>query len=202
MSLSGSSIVFLVIGAVLLVLGSGRVAFYLAEPITEGQPSGRAGLSALPLTALQQGEATGAPALAPVQTIVSAPTPALPTVAPAATPVPAAPNQPGLTSSLTPPQSVTPFLQMGAASQANPVPVTDAMAPLGDKFLRVWHWVDKTGEFIYYDPLAPEESTLQAVVSGQTYLILVTESVTFIVNGQELELVCDEGDCWNKVVWP
>ena len=38
--------------------------------------------------------------------------------------------------------------------------------------------------------------------SGQTYLILVTESVTLIVNGQQLELDCDDGDCWNKAVRP
>ena len=82
------------------------------------------------------------------------------------------------------------------------VPVAEAMAPLGDKFLRMWHWVQETGDFIYYDPLAPEESTLEAVASGRTYLILVTESVTLIVNGQKLELDCDDGDCWNKVVWP
>ena len=68
--------------------------------------------------------------------------------------------------------------------------------------MRVWHWVQETGEFIYYDPLVPEESTLKAVASGQTYLILVTESVTLIVNGQQLELDCDDGDCWNRVVWP
>lgn len=81
-------------------------------------------------------------------------------------------------------------------------PVVDAMAPLGDRFVRMWHWVQETGEFIYYDPLVPEESTLNALTSGQTYLILVTESVTLLVNGQELELVCHDGNCWNKVVWP
>jgi len=82
------------------------------------------------------------------------------------------------------------------------VAVTEAMAPLGSKFLRMWHWEPETGQFIYYDPLVPEESTLETVASGQTYLILVTESVTLIVNGQELELVCNDGNCWNRVVWP
>jgi hypothetical protein len=88
------------------------------------------------------------------------------------------------------------------AIAAAAAPVVDATAPLGDRFVRMWHWVQETGEFTYYDPLVPEESTLKAVASGQTYLILVTESVTVLVNGQELELVCDSGNCWNKVVWP
>ncbi len=202
MSLSGSSIVLLAIGAVLLVVGSIRVALYLADPVPGGQPLVRSVVPSPPLTALQQGGSTEAPALAPAPTVVSVPTPVLPTVAPTASPVPAAATLLGAAADDTPRESAAPSPGTGPSGKASAVPVAEAMAPLGDNFARVWHWVQETGEFIYYDPLVPEESTLEAVASGRTYLILVNESVTVLINGRELEFICDEGNCWNTVVWP
>ena len=81
-------------------------------------------------------------------------------------------------------------------------PVAEAVAPLGNKFVRVFHFVGATESWVYYEPEAPEEGSLKAMVSGQTYLILVSESITVDTNGQRLELVCSNDDCWNTIVWP
>ncbi|MDE2842463.1 MAG: hypothetical protein OXN21_03670, partial [Chloroflexota bacterium] len=82
------------------------------------------------------------------------------------------------------------------------VPVAEAVAPLGDNLVVAWHYIDATDKFVYYDPELPEESTLMAMTSGQTYLIMVDESVTVVIDGKELHFVCNEKTCWNTVVWP
>ena len=210
MALNVGNTVLLAIGAILLVTGAVRTAVYLVPPGPNqvyqwglGFPQG---------TVAQQAETINAPTLVPLQSSAANTVAALTDTPPAqAAPEAASPEFP---TSIAPrsiaPQRMadqegnagSPAPEPEIAGAAVPVPITDAMEPLGDKFLRVWHWVQETGEFIYYDPLVPEESTLKAVASGQTYLILVTESVTLIVNGQQLELSCDDGDCWNRVVWP
>ena len=88
------------------------------------------------------------------------------------------------------------------SSQPMSTPVAEAVAPLGDKFVRAFHFVGATENWVYYDPEVPEEGSLRAMVSGQTYLILVSESITVETNGQRLELVCSNDDCWNTIVWP
>ena len=88
------------------------------------------------------------------------------------------------------------------SSQPTSTPVAEAVAPLGDKFVRAFHFVGATENWVYYDPEVPEEGSLRAMVSGQTYLILVSESITVETNGQRLELVCSNNDCWNTIVWP
>ena len=85
---------------------------------------------------------------------------------------------------------------------AEPIPVAEAVAPLGDNLVVAWHYIEATDEFVYYDPELPEESTLKAMTPGQTYLIMVDESVTVVINGKELHFVCNENTCWNTVVWP
>ena len=88
------------------------------------------------------------------------------------------------------------------SNQPTLTPVAEAVAPLGDKFVRAFHFVGATESWVYYDPEVPEEGSLKAMVSGQTYLILVSESITVETYGQRLELVCSNDDCWNTVVWP
>ena len=205
MALSMGNTVLLAIGAILLVTGAVRTAVYLVPPDPYEVSQWGPGLPQTPMA--QQTVMPSAPTLVPFQSsaaneVVPVPNTSPPQVEPQA----AFPDSPPSTATQ---EMVNPGRNAGSpspetelSSASTPVPVTEAMEPLGDKFLRVWHWVQETGEFIYYDPLVPEESTLKAVASGQTYLILVTESVTLIVNGQQLELDCDDGDCWNRVVWP
>ena len=207
MALSAVNIVVLAIGAILLATGVARTALYVIPP----EPAPQAVYRWSP------GPIQSTTALLPTDRILPTRAP-LPASTVNSVAVPPAVPRPHAT-----PNAVTPYSAQAPAGQGRPapteniestspeediangsatVPVVDAMAPLGDRFVRMWHWAQETGEFIYYDPLIPEESTLKAVASGQTYLILVTESVTVLVNGQELELVCDNDNCWNKVIWP
>lgn len=207
MALSVGNIVVLAIGAVLLATGGARVALYVIPP--EPTPQG--------VYRWSPGQLQSTTAPRPADRILPTRAPLGASSANSAADPPAAPRPRATPNAVTPDFAQPPAEQgrsarteaIGSASPAedivmppSAVAVTEAMAPLGSKFLRMWHWEPETGQFIYYDPLVPEESTLETVASGQTYLILVTESVTLIVNGQELELVCNDGNCWNRVVWP
>ncbi len=202
MALGVGNIVLLAIGAVLLVTGAARTAVYLVPPGPSAKAVYQWSPGQLQGTVDQRTDFQSYPTRAPFQSSSTN------TVAPVPdTPHPqVVPYAAAQTSTSSPPgrggDAVSPSQETGIASESAAMPVTEAMAPLEDKFVRIWHWVQETGEFNYYDPLVSEESTLKAVSSGQTYLILVTESVTLIVNGQQLELDCDDGDCWNRVVWP
>ena len=132
---------------------------------------------------------TAAPAARVARQQVGAPG-ALPT--PTATTVEIAPQQPGAAPEAGAPSS----------SPVTSTPVAEALAPLGDRLVTVFHFVAATGTWVYYDPEFPDEGALKAMASGQEYLILVTESITVEVNGQPLELSCSNDDCWNTVVWP
>ena len=202
MALSVGNYVLLAVGAALLVTGAARVALYVIPP--EPTPHSVYQWSPNPFQAPVGGQAAlqGSASPAPAQpsganTGAEVPGPPLIQAAPQAVAAAASQSPASPAPSAAPPSQETDIAAVAAAA-----PVAEAMAPLGDRFVRVWHWVQETGEFIYYDPLAPEESTLKAMASGKTYLILVTESVNVLVNGQHLEFVCENGDCWNRVVWP
>ena len=201
MALSGSSLVVLVIGAALLLTGSVRTSMYFIAPFQEGHTVYQSGPVFSQLTVSDQPDNQTTPAGAQVD--------AVPTAAVATTPV--APNvvsssfgEPSAGQGADVPRGDDEAHSRDAliASEGTTVPVAEAMAPLGDKFARMWHVVPATGEFVFYDPLFPEESTLKDVATGRTYLILVTESVNVLVNGQALDFVCEDGNCWNTVVWP
>lgn len=207
MALSVGNVVLLAIGVILLATGAWRAALYLGAPEPAPQVVSQWRPGTLPATPAgltpEQVPPTRAPLPSSTANRVEA-VPAMPR--PPATPN-ALPTDP---SPLLAGQEVAGSSEnagsfssgSGKAGAAAATPVVDAMKPLGNKFARIWHRVQETGEFIYYDPKVPGESTLGFVLSGKTYLILVTESVTLMIDGQELELVCDDGDCWNKVIWP
>jgi hypothetical protein len=82
--------------------------------------------------------------------------------------------------------------------------VAEAMAPLGDNFVRVFTFIGATQSWVFYDPLIPDESTLKHLESGEVYWILVNEPARLTINGERLELTCADGNdnCSNSVTWP
>lgn len=213
MALSISTYAFLALAAVLLVTGAVVTVRYLIDPVPQDETVS-APVSATPASApLPAPAVPSRPEIGPTRITVRptlAPTPeqAAATPLPPATPnVVAASLSDGLPGSNTgagaaetgSPEAAT---ANGATAPGTPVPVAEAMAPLGDNLVVAWHYVEATDEFVYYDPELPEESTLTYMASGQTYLIMVDESVTVVVDGKELHFVCDETTCWNTVVWP
>ncbi|MDE2779623.1 MAG: hypothetical protein OXI91_08115 [Chloroflexota bacterium] len=213
MAHSISTYAFLALAAVLLVTGAVATVRYLMDPVPPDAPVGVSApvsraVPVAPAPAVQSRPETGPTRV----TVRPTPPPAPEQVA--ATPLPpATPNvvAAGL-SKATPdsgegaatagPGSPEGPMAVGGADPGVSVPVGEAVAPLGDSLVVAWHYIDATDEFVYYDPELPDESTLKAMTSGQTYLIMVDESVTVVIDGKELHFVCNEKTCWNTVVWP
>ena len=89
-----------------------------------------------------------------------------------------------------------------AASQTqNSTPIREALQPLGNKFVRAFHFDNATKSWLFYDPLVPVHSNLKTLETKKAYYIKVSESVKVTLNGREHNLTCLNGDCWNVIVW-
>jgi len=81
------------------------------------------------------------------------------------------------------------------------VPAAEGLAELGDRLEVLFHFNNDTKAWTYYDPFFAEESTLNFLVAGETYLALVKETTEVILNGRTRTLSCLDGQCWNHIVW-
>ena len=89
------------------------------------------------------------------------------------------------------------------------VPGAVAMLPaaldnLGDNLEAVFYFGNVSKEWSFYDPRDEfaDLNTLDGLVAGQPYWILVGEAVDEVVlNDKTRSLTCSNGDCWNLVVW-
>jgi hypothetical protein len=89
-----------------------------------------------------------------------------------------------------------------------PTAVNQAVEPLADNLVRVFHFNNNTKEWVFFDP-RPEfaqASTLDQFVEGQPYWIRVSENQTVQLGGQQRNLTCvnfgtPQEDCWNLNVW-
>lgn len=79
--------------------------------------------------------------------------------------------------------------------------VVEALEPLGDSFIRAFHFNNDTKAWTLYDPLAGEFNDLDFLVAGETYLLLVDETVEAILNGDTRRLTCVNDNCWNQIIW-
>ncbi len=84
-------------------------------------------------------------------------------------------------------------------------PVGEALAPLGDSVGAVFYFDGVSKEWLFYDP-RPEFAglnTLEELVAGEPYWILVTEDVEDVaLGGKSRSLTCSAaGNCWNLMVW-
>ena len=84
-------------------------------------------------------------------------------------------------------------------------PVGEALAPLGDRVAAVFYFDGVSKEWLFYDP-RPEFAglnTLEELVAGEPYWILVTEDVEDVaLGGKSRSLTCSAGgNCWNLMVW-
>lgn len=87
------------------------------------------------------------------------------------------------------------------AAPGPPKRVAEALEVLDYRLLRVFHFNNDAKVWNFYSPVVPESSTLNFMVQGETYLILVTEPVQVILNGKQRNLTCRRGNCWNQIVW-
>ncbi len=80
-------------------------------------------------------------------------------------------------------------------------PVDEAMAMLGENFVRAFYFNNDTKDWTFCDPRAGDANTIEAFISGESYWILVKESRATIINGKVHLLICMEGNCWNQIGW-
>lgn len=82
-----------------------------------------------------------------------------------------------------------------------PTPVADALENLGGNLVVAFHFDDDAKTWSFYDPEVAEFSDLDYLAAGETYLILVRETVEATLNGKTRQLTCYRGNCWNQIVW-
>ena len=82
-----------------------------------------------------------------------------------------------------------------------PMTVAEALEGLGDRLLRVFHFNNDTKVWAFYAPSVAADSTLELMVTGETYLVLVSGTTQAILNGESRNLTCHQGNCWNQIVW-
>lgn len=88
----------------------------------------------------------------------------------------------------------------GVAAGA-PMTVAEALEGLGERLLRVFHFNNDAKVWAFYAPAVPVDSTLELMVEGETYLVLVSNTTQAILNGESRNLTCHQGNCWNQIVW-
>ena len=97
--------------------------------------------------------------------------------------------------------SATFDLKPSGVVPGNTIPVAEALEPLGDRLLRVFHFNNDAKVWSFYDPAFTEDSNLDLMVAGETYLVMVSETTQAILNGKTRNLTCYQGNCWNQIIW-
>ena len=84
------------------------------------------------------------------------------------------------------------------------ITAAEGLANLGDNLIAVFHFNNAAKEWSFYDP-RPEFAdlnTLENMIQGEAYWILVSEDVDEVVlNNKVRSLTCRGDDCWNLEVW-
>ncbi|MCH7620899.1 MAG: hypothetical protein IH870_03275 [Chloroflexi bacterium] len=84
-----------------------------------------------------------------------------------------------------------------------PTPVADVYA-MSDSLLRIFRFDNNTKVWAFNDRREEfaDANTLDELISGGVYWILIDQDVTLDVEGILLDLTCKADDCWNLEVWP
>ncbi len=90
----------------------------------------------------------------------------------------------------------------GAVMAQTAMPAAEAVAPLGNRFVRSFKFDNATKVWLFYDPRAGDASTQKDFVINESYWILVTETIGVItLGGKDHNLSCRGDNCWNQIVW-
>ena len=81
--------------------------------------------------------------------------------------------------------------------------IADALEPLGNNLVRVFHFSNATKTWTFYDPRPEfaELNTLSALAAGEPYWVLVRLDQNVTLNFKRQTVACQRGDCWNFIVW-
>lgn len=92
--------------------------------------------------------------------------------------------------------TVTPGDAAGAET-----PAAEAVANMGDNFVRAFYFNNTTKTWTFYDPEVADASTLENFIAGASYWVLVGADQDVILNRNTRNLTCADGNCWNLIVW-
>lgn len=92
--------------------------------------------------------------------------------------------------------TVTPGDAAGAET-----PAAEAVANLGENFVRAFYFNNTTKSWSFYDPEVADASTLESFIAGASYWVLVGANQDVILNRNTRNLTCSDGNCWNLIVW-
>ena len=93
------------------------------------------------------------------------------------------------------------FTVTSAADIGAETPVAEAVANMGDNFVRSFNFNNDTKEWTFYDPMAGDASSQNVFIAGASYWVLVGATQEVILNGRTRTLTCVAGNCWNQIVW-
>ena len=83
-------------------------------------------------------------------------------------------------------------------------PVAEGLADLGDNLSAAFYFDNISKTWSFYDP-RPEFAdlnTLDSLINGEAYWVLVSSDVDdAVLNNKTRSLTCSGGDCWNLVIW-
>ena len=81
--------------------------------------------------------------------------------------------------------------------------LSDALAPLGNNLVRVFHFNNATKTWTFYDPRPEfaELNTLSALAARDPYWVLVRRDQNVTLNGKAHTFICQGGDCWHILIW-
>jgi hypothetical protein len=84
-----------------------------------------------------------------------------------------------------------------------PTPIADVYA-MSESLLRIFRFDNNTKTWEFNDPREEfaDANTLDELVTGGVYWLLIDQDVELDVIGVLLNLTCTGDDCWNLVVWP
>ena len=85
----------------------------------------------------------------------------------------------------------------GSRVEDNPSRLFAALPDL----VRAFTFDNATKGWNFFDPVAPEVSTLTRFMPYHSYWLLVSRTTGLMLNGVERQLTCVEGNCWNLIVW-
>ena len=88
-------------------------------------------------------------------------------------------------------------------AEAPEAPVSEALAPLGESLMAVFHFDRISRDWLFYDshPQFAGFNTLETLVPGEPYWVMVTHDVDVVLGGKPRSLKCARGNCWNLMVW-
>ena len=89
----------------------------------------------------------------------------------------------------------------GGVVPGNAMPVSEALAGLGNRLDVVFHFDNLSKSWSFYDPLFDEENDLHFMIVGELYFIRIFKTVEAILNGEKRTLTCSNGNCWNVILW-